>query len=383
MLKPDPPSYTVTRRPPKTIERVPDPGVKHIKLAKGEPEEETKPINSLIRSSAEFIHGFVPPDYHLDGILQRRFCYSLTGATGAGKTAISLLFAAHTALARPFGGRHVEQGRVLFLAGENPDDVRMRWMAAAEHMSFDLNLVDVHFIPGRFDINALEHRVRTEVEVLGGVSLVIVDTAAAFFLGDDENSNPQMGAYARRLREFTNLPGGPCVIVNCHPTKSASSDNLLPRGGGAFIAEVDGNLVCTKSGDACTLHWQGKFRGPDFEPISFETRSVTASTLKDSKGRFISTVIARLLTDAEQKERNATARTDEDTVLALLAETKNLSIANIASSLGWLSHRGDPQKSRVHRVIERLKADKLVAKERGITVLTSKGEEARKAMSWG
>src|SRR6187551_3029128 len=73
----------------------------------------------LILSSGEFVQGFVPPDYLIDGLLQRRFCYSNTGQTGGGKTALALLIAAHVALGRPLGRRQVEQGRVLFFAGEN------------------------------------------------------------------------------------------------------------------------------------------------------------------------------------------------------------------------------------------------------------------------
>jgi hypothetical protein len=42
------------------------------------------------------------------------------------------------------------------------------------------------------------------------------------------------------------MPGGPCVLVACHPPKNAGDDNLLPRGGGAFIAEMDGNLTGRK-----------------------------------------------------------------------------------------------------------------------------------------
>src|SRR5205085_11309299 len=41
----------------------------------------------LIKSSGEFVAGFVPPDYLADGLIQEAFLYSLTGATGAGKTA--------------------------------------------------------------------------------------------------------------------------------------------------------------------------------------------------------------------------------------------------------------------------------------------------------
>jgi hypothetical protein len=50
----------------------------------------------LILSSAQFVSGFVPPDYVIFGLLQRRFLYSLTGKTGAGKTAILLRIAART-----------------------------------------------------------------------------------------------------------------------------------------------------------------------------------------------------------------------------------------------------------------------------------------------
>ena len=40
---------------------------------------------------AEFLAGFVPPDYLVDGVLQRGYVYSLTGQTGHAKTAIALL----------------------------------------------------------------------------------------------------------------------------------------------------------------------------------------------------------------------------------------------------------------------------------------------------
>src|ERR1700738_316581 len=44
-------------------------------------------------SKAEFVEGFVPPDYVVVGVLQRRFIYSLTGQTSHAKTAIGLLIA--------------------------------------------------------------------------------------------------------------------------------------------------------------------------------------------------------------------------------------------------------------------------------------------------
>src|SRR4051812_150300 len=110
----------------------------------GENIIELKPAR-LIVSSAEFIAGFVPPDYLIDGLVQRRFVYSLTAPTGPGKTAVALFLCACVALGRPIGEYQLEPGRVLYLAGENPDDVRMRWLAMAEAMEFDIDKIDVYF----------------------------------------------------------------------------------------------------------------------------------------------------------------------------------------------------------------------------------------------
>jgi hypothetical protein len=103
------------------------------------PDTDTDSKPRLIIPSKDFIAGFVPPDYLWDGVLRRRFIYSLTARTGDGKTAVALLLSAHVGLGRSFGDRNVEKGRVLYLAGENPDDIQMRWIAMAHMMSFDAN----------------------------------------------------------------------------------------------------------------------------------------------------------------------------------------------------------------------------------------------------
>ena len=102
----------------------------------------------LIQSSRLFTCGFTPPDYLIDGLLQRRFLYSLTAPTGGGKTAVALLLASAIARGESIAGREVERGGVLYLAGENPDDIRMRWLAMADKMAFDVDDIDVQFIAG-------------------------------------------------------------------------------------------------------------------------------------------------------------------------------------------------------------------------------------------
>jgi hypothetical protein len=120
-----------------------------------------------LQSSRQFTGSFVPPDPLISGILQRQFIYALTGHTGRGKTAVALLLAAHVALGRPLGNLEVEKGRVLVLAGENPTDAQMRWIAMSHQMPFKRDEIDVYWIKGTFKISQGFEQIRREVARLG------------------------------------------------------------------------------------------------------------------------------------------------------------------------------------------------------------------------
>jgi hypothetical protein len=259
--------YITEKRLKEEIERVWGKPSKTEDLKDDANTRDAKAKDRLVFSSAEFTHGFVPPSYLWDGILMTGFVYSFTARTGEGKTAVMLSLAAAVALGWDFAGREVEQGLVLYFAGENPDDVCMRWIALAEHRCFNTDDIGVHFISGTFDIGKVEKKIRKEVEALGGVSLVIIDTGPAYFQGENENDTVDMIQHADMLRRLKDLPGNPTVLAATHPTKNAENDNLVPRGGGAFLNAMDGNLCAHKDDMTVTLHHQGKFRGVEFEPM--------------------------------------------------------------------------------------------------------------------
>jgi hypothetical protein len=340
------------------------------------PNGQTKPEPAevaRIQSSAQFVKDFVPPDYLIDGILQRRFCYSITGKTGSGKTAVVLLASAHVGIGRSIGNIEVAAGRVLYFAGENPDDIRMRWIALAQHVGFDIETIQVSFIAGVFKISQFKARIEQEIRESGDVALVVVDTGAAFFEGDDANSNTQQIAHARLLRSLVALPGGPCVLALCHPVKNATRDNLIPYGGGGFINEMDGNLTCWNDGSV-EVHWLGKFRGPDFAPLSFLMRTVTNERLKDS-GRLIPTVVAEYLSDTAQEELTKVARGQDEMLLAEIDRNPKASRADLARALGWSMKNGEPHKMMVQRGITRLREFKLITVEHDRISLTDKGRK--------
>jgi hypothetical protein len=120
--------------------------------------------------------------------------------------------------------------------GENEDDVRARLIAANALRTDDWTRDRIYFVPGVFPIFELRKRVELEAQKLGGFDLVIIDTSAAYFPGDNENNNAQASPYARAQRTLTKVQGGPCVIALCHPAKYVSEPSqLLPRGGGAYL----------------------------------------------------------------------------------------------------------------------------------------------------
>jgi len=61
-----------------------------------------------------------------------------------------LRIAAHVASGLSLDKAEVSRGRVLYLAGENPDDIRMRWIVLMEQMGLDENDIAVDFVDGRF-----------------------------------------------------------------------------------------------------------------------------------------------------------------------------------------------------------------------------------------
>jgi hypothetical protein len=333
------------------------------------------PPQRLAVSSSEFVAGFMPPDYLIEGLLQRRFLYSLTASTGTGKTAIALLLAALVCQGAKLSKLEVAMGRVLYFAGENPDDVRMRWLAVTQHFGLQPSDFDnVYFVPGVFKFSEIGQRIRDEMAA-SELSFVVVDTSAAYSEANDENSNTEVGAHARRLRQLVQLEGGPTVLVLCHPTKHAADDNLLPRGGGAFLAEVDGNLTCKKDDSAVELHWQGKFRGPDFAPLAFQLKTVTHERLKDTKGRLIPTVIAQTLSEEGFKALTATNRDDEDRVLLSINSNPRLAQRDRAAELGWYMSNKDPYQVRVRRAEKVLENGRLIAKARDGWEVTDRGKK--------
>lgn len=317
---------------------------------------------SKIVGLAQFISDLKPPKYVLRPVLQRGYLYALTAQTNHGKTAL-----VHYWMLRKI------TGRVLLLCGENPDDSRARLFALAEQLGLDLADLDkrVYVWSGAGKLLELIPHILAQANKIGDFELVIVDTAAAYFSYEDENDNVDSRQHAQDCRKLTLIRGNPAVLVPCHPAKSSTADNLLPRGGSGFNSEIDTNLTLWFDGEVATLS-HIKIRGPSFEPQSFRLVPYVITGFKDEDGQPVTSVYCDPITDADEARLARTRNADEDALLQAMSGLPDGSMADWARACGWLSN-GAPHKSKVARILDRLAADKLIRKYRGRPILTMRG----------
>lgn len=327
----------------------------------------------LFKSAAKFCGEYVPLAYVVEPIIRSKSLYTLTARTGAGKTAFNVVAALAVATGRAdILNREVVNGRVAYLACENPDDIRMRFKIAAFRLNIDLDEIGERLLI--LDFRAKPEAAHAELKRLAErepFSLVLVDTLAAFFDGDNINDAVQGGQFMRRLRPLTQIRGLPSVLVAAHPVKNASEDALVPYGSGAILNEVDGNLTLWKKPDTglVSLHWQGKLRGLEFQPVQFQFEVMGCPDILDAKGRQVQLPTLRPSSDEVADERHREEVDRDRALLLAIIDAPHGSQADWALVV-------ECSKSSVNRRLNRLAKTKMVEEARGRWGITDKGRKA-------
>ena len=313
---------------------------------------------------SDYVRSFEPPDYLIDKIMLTGRVYSLTAMTGHLKTAFATYAGLAVACGGVCAGLETKRARVLYLSGENDEDQKARTIATAAEFEYAPELGYFTVLAGADAIGVLKDEIPHETAKLGPIGLVIVDTSIAYFGGEDENSNIQLKDHASMFRALGRNLGGATVLILCHPTKNPGKDALVPRGGGAFLAEIDGNLTLYRQEQRVTLHHQGKFRGASFEPIEFCMKLVTLENYKDRRGRPIESVVISPISELDAIKMTREELRDEDKLLFELLHHPDLSQREWAENCNWLDENGNGIKSRVNRILKVLESSKLVQRHR-------------------
>ena len=98
-----------------------------------------------------------------------------------------------------------------------------------------------------------------------------------------------------------------------------------------------------------------KFRGPEFEPLIFELRTVAIDALRDSKGRPMMSVVAVPATEADDDRMFKEGREQMLAALSSVSREPEMSQRNRAKSLGM-------SRSALQRALNDLVAKGAIAK---------------------
>ena len=332
-----------------------------------------------IDSSEAFLADLQPLEYLIDGLLPKGVTYSLTGHAGHGKTTLALQFALSVATGEMFGHRETSKGSVLILAGENPHNVKWQYAAALAARSLDpKDVKNIHFVQGRFSITEWTEVFRAKLKQIPDLKLVIIDSLQAFFEGDNDNDNSQMVGMAHKLRDLCDIEDRPAMLIIAHPAgKTPNKDNLVPRGGSAFLNEIDGNLtVWSQDASQQTLHHSQKFRGAGFDPMEWVMQIHEFQHLTDVHNTPLKLPVSRPELMTERAKREQDVERILEAFLYAVDAGQPLSVRELATQQGI-------SRWRAEQIIKTAKDEKLIRRHAKKYVLTQGGEDFLAAKSGG
>jgi hypothetical protein len=201
------------------------------------------------------------PEWLVGDIVPRTTSLTLIiGEPGCGKSFLAADLGLHVAMGKPWAGKHVEEGAVVYVTGEGASGFRKRLTAFRQHhgppagLPFFL-IADSPDLGHRDrDIGPLIARIREQVP--GPLALIVFDTLARMMAGADENQVADMSVFIDNCgRVGAEL--GCAVLVVHHIGKDASKG---ARGSSALKAaadieitvnasEVERSAIITKSKD--------------------------------------------------------------------------------------------------------------------------------------
>ena len=187
--------------------------------------------------SVEELLKLPPADWLIEGLIEQPAVGFVFGPSGESKTFVTLDWSLSVAAGRPWHGRAVKQGPVVYIVAEGSAGIPKRVKAWLQHNQVP-SVDDAFFV-----LEAVQLRTRGDVSVLlqqikercEKPALIIFDTFAQCFVGGEENSAKEVGeaiAAARRLLAKT----GATVLLVHHSGKAKDSPE---RGSSALRGNAD------------------------------------------------------------------------------------------------------------------------------------------------
>jgi hypothetical protein len=226
----------------------------------------------------------VLPDWLIGEVIEAETLCVIYGAPNSGKSLAVLDMLYHVATGKPWRGRDVKRGSVLYISVEGPNGTARRAKAWREHhgvangesLPLAFIRVDVDLFNDRKAAKAIVEAVAL-LESMTGLPCraVAIDTVNAVTPGMDENSSADIGVFLRNLR--TILAGTNAAVMPVHHTGKDESRGM--RGSNALLAKAETTLLVS-DGVLSTVKMRDGQRGQRF-PFKIKILNLWA----DEKGK--------------------------------------------------------------------------------------------------
>lgn len=218
-----------------------------------------------------------PPQWLVRGLLERDALALVFGDPGCGKSFWALDLALCVSTGTSHHGNAVEQGPVVYIAGEGQNGIKRRLMAWTEARGISHEEVPLYLslVPAAMtDTEEAEHMLNAIDELAsdtGTPVLVVIDTLARNFGPADENSTKDMGLFIQAADKIRSRYQATVLLVH----HSGHSDKTRARGAMALKGALDAEYRMDRDEEGTIRLEATKMKEAEHpEPIAFRLRSV-------------------------------------------------------------------------------------------------------------
>ncbi|EIQ0071669.1 AAA family ATPase [Salmonella enterica] len=225
-------------------------------------------------------------DYTLKSYLPANSLCSIYGPSGSYKSFLAVSWACHIAAGRRWAGKSVSGGSVMYIVGEGGIGVPRRvkaWENVHGVKVSNLALVNRPVFPvRREEVNEVV-KAACAIQAQKGqpVQLIVIDTLARCFGGNDENDARDMGAFIEGCDTIKRETGATVLVVH----HSGKDDSKGARGSSSFRAALDAEFNVRREGDggAIILTCTKMKDAEEPPPAAFDLRESELFTDRDGE----------------------------------------------------------------------------------------------------
>ena len=237
-----------------------------------------------------------PVQFLVDSLFTRHGFSVMYGPPGCGKTFLALDIALCVASGSAFHEMPVQQGSVLYIAGEGVGGIGKRVKAWLENRGNGVTEKELPFyvLPTAVDFTSLAdvEKLKATIQLLeeraGGFSLIVVDTVARALLGADENSATDIGKFVKTcdvLKQSYNA-----ALLGIHHSGKDGSRGM--RGSSALLGAVDTSIQVKKSGAVLTVVTEKQKDAEPAEDLFFQMETAEVGTIGGETSVYLQKVTA-------------------------------------------------------------------------------------------